>query len=272
MRTAYRSIMREESRRAVGLARPLPAMSGAEPWTASNIEASCTDCQSRLRICKARTTHTTDVTRRRETETSNQARAHVGQDITIQVGHDHHPVSVRRGVLGDLQAGTVEKVLVVLDAGEVLRDLAARRQEHTVGHLHDVCLVNSGDALAAARLGVVERILRDTFRGVPSNELDGLDDTVDDLRAYMIFLTCCVLKVTYLVFDTRVLSFSVFTDEDGIDVVVGCLEALNRDARTDIGKKIEGATESQVERDVSLSNCRRKRVSVMLRLHRDEFY
>lgn len=32
--------MREERRRAVGLARPLPAMSGAEPWTASKMDAS----------------------------------------------------------------------------------------------------------------------------------------------------------------------------------------------------------------------------------------
>jgi hypothetical protein len=34
------NIIREERRRAVGLARPLPAISGALPWTASKMEAS----------------------------------------------------------------------------------------------------------------------------------------------------------------------------------------------------------------------------------------
>jgi len=39
-RDMWRSIMTELRRRAVGLAFPWPAISGAEPWTASNIEAS----------------------------------------------------------------------------------------------------------------------------------------------------------------------------------------------------------------------------------------
>ena len=131
-----------------------------------------------------KSTHTTNVARGRQTETTNQTRAHVGQNVTVQVGHDHHAVRVRRGVLGNLEADTVEEILVVLDAGEVLRDLTARRQEHTVGHLHDVCLVDGGDALAAVRLGVVERVPRDALRGIPGNQLDGLDDTIDNLRAY----------------------------------------------------------------------------------------
>jgi hypothetical protein len=43
-----------------------------------------------------------DVTRWRQTETSNKTGAHVGQDVSVQVGHDHDGVSVRSRVLNNL--------------------------------------------------------------------------------------------------------------------------------------------------------------------------
>jgi hypothetical protein len=44
--------------------------------------------------------------------------------------------------------------------------------------------------------------------------------------------------------DTRILSLGVFANEDGVDVVIRSLEALNGDARPDIGEKIEGPPKS----------------------------
>ena len=55
-------------------------------------------------------------------------------------------------------------------------------------------------------------------------------------------------------FNTRVLSFGILTNEDSINVVVGSLEALDRDTWSDVGKEIECSTESQVEGNVSLSD------------------
>lgn len=54
--------------------------------------------------------------------------------------------------------------------------------------------------------------------------------------------------------DTRVLSFSVLADQDGVDVVVCGLVPSNRAARADIGKEVEGAAEGQVERDMTFAD------------------
>ena len=115
---------------------------------------------------------------------------------------------------------------------------------------HDVGLVDGSNALTAVRLGIVERVSRNAFGGIPSDELNGLDDTVNNL-----------------VLDTGVLSLGVLTDEDGVDVVVGGLVALDGHARADVGKEVEGATEGQVERHVSLADCTKERVSNMSRAH-----
>jgi len=61
-------------------------------------------------------------------------------------------------------------------------------------------------------------------------------------------------KKTHLVFNTGVLSLSVLTDDDRVDVIVRGLESFDRSARSDVGVEGESATESKVERNVTLSD------------------
>ena len=176
-----------------------------------------------------------------ERERTHETGAHVGKNVTVQVGRDEDRVGERVGVLADAEADPVEEVLVVGDVGVVLGDGAAGLEEHAVRHLHDGRLVDGGDPVAAADLGVVEGVPGDTLRGVMRDELDRLNDAGDEL-----------------VLDARVLALSVLTDEDRVDVVVGRLEALDRRARPNVGKEVERPAERQVERDVALADGRRE--------------
>jgi hypothetical protein len=128
-------------------------------------------------------TYLSDVTRRSQTQTTDQTGAHVGQDITVQVGHDHDSVSIRCRVLNDSQTCSVQQVLVVGDVGVVLGDSSTSLEEHAVGHLHDVGLVDGGDLVSAVLGSVVEGVSGDSLRGLVGDQLDRLDDAVDDLRS-----------------------------------------------------------------------------------------
>ena len=55
------------------------------------------------------------------------------------------------------------------------------------------------------------------------------------------------LTSTDLVLDTRVLSFCVFTDENGVNIIIWCLISGNGDAWPDVGEKVESPSECQVE-------------------------
>ena len=55
--------------------------------------------------------------------------------------------------------------------------------------------------------------------------------------------------------DTRVFSLRVFTDKNGVYIIVWCLVPGNGDAWPNVGKKVKSSSESQVEGDVTLSNC-----------------
>jgi hypothetical protein len=58
------------------------------------------------------------------------------------------------------------------------------------------------------------------------------------------------------VLNTTVFSLGVFTDKNGVDIVVRSLVALDRDTRSNVGEQGECPSQSQVEGDVTLSDCR----------------
>jgi hypothetical protein len=184
----------------------------------------------------------TNVPGRSKTKTTNETSAHVGENVSVQVGHDQHLVVVGNGVGDHLQARVVQQLSVELDVGELLGDLAGGAQEEPVGHLHDGGLVHGADLLPANVAGVLEGVSQDALRGLAGDELDALHDTID-----------------HNVLNTRVFSLSVLSDQDRVHVVVGCLIAGNRPAGTDVGEEIEGSAERQVEGNVTLADGRRER-------------
>lgn len=179
----------------------------------------------------------TDVAGGGETETTDETGAHVGENVTVKVGHDEDLVVVGSGVGGHLEAGVVEKLGIELDIGEVLGDIAGGVEEETIGHLHDGGLVDNADLLAVDGAGLLEGVAEDTLGSLAGDELDGLDNAIDND-----------------VLNARVLALGVFTDEDGVNAVVGGLEASNRAARAEVGEKVEGPAEGQVEGNVALAN------------------
>ena len=83
-----------------------------------------------------------------------------------------------------------------------------------------------------------------------------MDDTVNDLQM-KVRDTVHVKRPadTDLVLDTGVLSFRVFTNEHGVDIIIWRLVTGDRNTWPNVGEKVESPSEGQVERNVALSNC-----------------
>lgn len=99
--------------------------------------------------------------------------------------------------------------------------------------------------LPANRFRMLERKPKNPLASILGDQLNALDNTFDDD-----------------VLDAGVLSLGIFTDQDGVDVVVGGLVAGNRPTRTNVGEEVEGTAESQVEGDVALTDGCLNRVEV----------
>jgi hypothetical protein len=102
--------------------------------------------------------------------------------------------------------------------------------------------VDGSDAITTNLLGVGESVTSATLRGILGDQLDGLDNAINDF-----------------VFNTRVFTFGVLTDKNGVNVLIRSLVTNNRTAGTNVGIKVEGTTKSQVERNVTLANGGGKR-------------
>jgi len=180
-----------------------------------------------------------DVARGSETKTTDQTSTHIGQNVSVQVGHDQDLVVVGERVGNHLQACVVQQLGVKLNVGEFLGDLTGSAQEETVGHLHDGGLVDSAHLLAADVAGVLEGVAQDALRGFTGDELDALHHAVN-----------------HHVLNARVFSLGVLADQDRVDIVIGRLEADNGSAGSHVGEEVEGSAEGQVERDVALADGR----------------
>lgn len=145
-----------------------------------------------------------DVARGGQTQPTNQAGAHIGQNVAVQVGHHEDFVVVRDRIRDDLQAGVVEQLGVEIDVRVAFADIPSTAQEETVGHFHDRGFVHDAHLSSSDVFGVLEGKFEDALGGCSGDELDALDDAIDDH-----------------VFDAGVFAFGVFTDKNGVDVVVG---------------------------------------------------
>lgn len=140
------------------------------------------------------------------TRATNKRGANVGQNATVQVGHDHDVELLR---LGDaLHGGVVDNHVVGLDGGVLGSSLLEGGAEETVGQLHDVGLVDAGDLLAVVGQGKAKCKLGNALRLGARDDLERLDDALDGL-----------------VLQTRVLALGVLTDDAHVDALVAGLVA-----------------------------------------------
>ena len=113
------SIIAPAQMAAIGLAMPLPAMSGAEPWIGSNIDGVV---RSGLMLPPGR-----------HAEAAGDGRADVGEDVAEQVRGDDHVERLR--VRDHPRAQRVHVVLLQLD----VRETPSRRSATTSSHSTIAC-------------------------------------------------------------------------------------------------------------------------------------
>jgi len=168
------------------------------------------------------------VAARNNTGTTDKGSGDVGQDTTVQVGHDHDVELLRAA--DALHGSVVNDHVVALQLGVVLGQAVEGAAEETVGQLHDVGLVDAGDLLTVVRQGEAEGELGNAFRLGTGDNLERLDDAGHAL-----------------VLQAAVLALGVLTDDAEIDVLMAGLEAGDVLDEADGGVDVELLAHGNVE-------------------------
>ena len=196
---------------AVGLAIPLPAMSGAEPWTASK-----TAIPSPMFALGARPRPPTRPAVRSDTMSPNRF------SMTI--------TSNECGLSTSFIAAASMIAIVESDIRERLGNASAGAQEETVAEFEDVRFVNARDALATLAAGRFECESGDPLGGQLGDHAQAFDDAGHDF-----------------VLQAAVESLGVFANDDEVDVFVARRHAGHRSGGAIVGVKMQLLTQLDVD-------------------------
>ena len=167
-----------------------------------------------------------------DTGASNKSGGNVGQNTTVQVGHDHDIELL--GSADALHGGVIDDHVVGLELGEVLGQSVEGATEKTVGQLHDVGLVDAGDLLAVVGEREAEGELGNALRLGAGDDLERLNDAGHALML-----------------ETTVFTLGVLTDNAEIDILVTGDQAGDVLDKGDGGVDVELLTQGDVEGGVA---------------------
>jgi hypothetical protein len=97
--------------------------------------------------------------------------------------------------------------------------------------------VDNEDVWLVDGFSVFESVSNDFLGGWLGDQLDGLDDTWDNGM-----------------FDTGVFTFGVFSDQDGVDILVWGVVTGDGLTWTDVGEQVEGSSQGQVHGGVTFTD------------------
>lgn len=175
---------------------------------------------------------TANVDTRNQTGATDKGSTNVTKNSTVKVGGDKN-VKLLRPRDG-LHRSVIDNHVGVLNLRVVLTDLFNSGTEKTVSQLHNVGLVNGSDLLTVVLQSKVIGKASNALRLVLGDDLEGLNNTGDGL-----------------VFQTRVLTLCVLTDEGHVNAINASLNTGNVLDENQRGVDVELTTESNVEGSVT---------------------